>query len=199
MNLQLANTEEYIDGQFTGNLGEVLIRCAHARLSPSRESACGAYALPGECRVRVSSHPGEAECHPLCCSLTRERAVCVGSQPARRAVWLGCFVVGASRAALDPPCRSRVSLHACLCAPSASARAERERSGCWSEQVQQRDVHAWGAGGGRGDGGRQLEAARRLRTPHAASALISRAHHTYLCWLATRYSLHAAACSPAGP
>lgn len=26
MNLQLANTEEYIDGQFTGNLGEVLIR-----------------------------------------------------------------------------------------------------------------------------------------------------------------------------
>lgn len=27
MNLQLANTEEYIDGSFTGNLGEVLIRC----------------------------------------------------------------------------------------------------------------------------------------------------------------------------
>jgi small nuclear ribonucleoprotein F len=27
MNLQLANTEEYVDGQFTGNLGEVLIRC----------------------------------------------------------------------------------------------------------------------------------------------------------------------------
>mmetsp|Transcript_16895 Transcript_16895/g.28536 ORF Transcript_16895/g.28536 Transcript_16895/m.28536 type:complete len:88 (+) Transcript_16895:142-405(+) len=27
MNLQLANTEEFIDGQFTGNLGEVLIRC----------------------------------------------------------------------------------------------------------------------------------------------------------------------------
>jgi len=25
--LQLANTEEFIDGQFTGNLGEVLIRC----------------------------------------------------------------------------------------------------------------------------------------------------------------------------
>jgi hypothetical protein len=24
--LQLANTEEYIDGQFTGNLGEILIR-----------------------------------------------------------------------------------------------------------------------------------------------------------------------------
>uniref|UniRef100_A0A7S0SJP6 Sm protein F n=1 Tax=Mantoniella antarctica TaxID=81844 RepID=A0A7S0SJP6_9CHLO len=27
MNLQLASTEEYIDGQFAGNLGEVLIRC----------------------------------------------------------------------------------------------------------------------------------------------------------------------------
>jgi hypothetical protein len=27
---QLASTEEYIDGQFTGNLGEVLIRCACA-------------------------------------------------------------------------------------------------------------------------------------------------------------------------
>ena len=25
---KLASTEEYIDGQFTGNLGEVLIRCA---------------------------------------------------------------------------------------------------------------------------------------------------------------------------
>lgn len=27
MNLQLASTEEYIDGEFVGNLGEVLIRC----------------------------------------------------------------------------------------------------------------------------------------------------------------------------
>uniref|UniRef100_A0A0N5AFW0 Sm protein F n=1 Tax=Syphacia muris TaxID=451379 RepID=A0A0N5AFW0_9BILA len=27
MNLQLANTEEYIDGTNQGNLGEVLIRC----------------------------------------------------------------------------------------------------------------------------------------------------------------------------
>lgn len=26
-NLQLANTEEFIDGNCTGNLGEVLIRC----------------------------------------------------------------------------------------------------------------------------------------------------------------------------
>ena len=27
MNLQLASTEEYIDGSLTGNLGEVLVRC----------------------------------------------------------------------------------------------------------------------------------------------------------------------------
>lgn len=27
MNLQLTNTEEFVDGQLTGNLGEVLIRC----------------------------------------------------------------------------------------------------------------------------------------------------------------------------
>ncbi|CAO4371489.1 Protein CBR-SNR-5 [Caenorhabditis briggsae] len=27
MNLQLANAEEYIDGNNTGNLGEILIRC----------------------------------------------------------------------------------------------------------------------------------------------------------------------------
>ena len=27
MNLQLTNREEFVDGQLTGNLGEVLIRC----------------------------------------------------------------------------------------------------------------------------------------------------------------------------
>jgi small nuclear ribonucleoprotein F len=27
MNLQLANSEEFIDGESTGNLGEILIRC----------------------------------------------------------------------------------------------------------------------------------------------------------------------------
>ena len=27
MNLQLADTEEFVDGAFAGNLGEVLIRC----------------------------------------------------------------------------------------------------------------------------------------------------------------------------
>ncbi|MFS7957492.1 putative sm-like protein Lsm6/SmF [Helianthus anomalus] len=40
MNLQLANSEEYIDGQFTGNLGEILIRCnnvLHLRGAPEDE------------------------------------------------------------------------------------------------------------------------------------------------------------------
>mmetsp|Transcript_29304 Transcript_29304/g.75532 ORF Transcript_29304/g.75532 Transcript_29304/m.75532 type:complete len:82 (-) Transcript_29304:1933-2178(-) len=27
MNLQLANTEEWVDGTFSGNLGQILIRC----------------------------------------------------------------------------------------------------------------------------------------------------------------------------
>jgi small nuclear ribonucleoprotein F len=27
MNVQLNNTEEYVDGELSGNLGEVLIRC----------------------------------------------------------------------------------------------------------------------------------------------------------------------------
>lgn len=42
MNLQLANTEEFIDGQFTGNLGEVLIRCNNVlfmRGAPEEEEA----------------------------------------------------------------------------------------------------------------------------------------------------------------
>ena len=40
MNLQLASTEEWIDGQFSGNLGEVLIRCnnvLHIRGVPEGE------------------------------------------------------------------------------------------------------------------------------------------------------------------
>merc|ERR1712086_297898 len=40
MNLQLASTEEYVDGNFTGNLGEVLIRCnnvLYLRAAPEDE------------------------------------------------------------------------------------------------------------------------------------------------------------------
>ncbi|XP_029122126.1 probable small nuclear ribonucleoprotein F isoform X2 [Elaeis guineensis] len=36
MNLQLANTEEYIDGQFSGNLGEILIRWTSNAMSEIR-------------------------------------------------------------------------------------------------------------------------------------------------------------------
>ena len=42
MNLQLASTEEYVDGKFAGNLGEVLIRCdlvPNHRVQPPLEDA----------------------------------------------------------------------------------------------------------------------------------------------------------------
>lgn len=41
MNLQLGNTEEYIDGALAGNLGEVLIRCnnvLYVRGAPEEET-----------------------------------------------------------------------------------------------------------------------------------------------------------------
>lgn len=40
MNLQLANTEEFIEGQFTGNLGEVLIRCGKSHCSAVQKMRC---------------------------------------------------------------------------------------------------------------------------------------------------------------
>lgn len=46
MNLQLASTEEWVDGTFSGNLGEVMIRCVSTRrLRPASQPADGA-ALP---------------------------------------------------------------------------------------------------------------------------------------------------------
>ena len=42
MNLQLQNTEEYIDDAFAGSLGEVLIRCnnvMYLRAAPDGEDA----------------------------------------------------------------------------------------------------------------------------------------------------------------
>merc|ERR1711931_62684 len=41
MNLQLANSEEYIDGTFTGNLGEILIRCNNVLYVRAVEEATG--------------------------------------------------------------------------------------------------------------------------------------------------------------
>jgi len=51
MNLQLASTEEYIDGQFTGNLGEVLIRCDLPPLL-----CAPLVAAPAGCLMRVVLH-----------------------------------------------------------------------------------------------------------------------------------------------
>ena len=58
MNLQLANTEEFIEGQFTGNLGEVLIRyacsdgCVAAYMS--EQPACEGMYIS----IYISSHSG---------------------------------------------------------------------------------------------------------------------------------------------
>merc|ERR1712042_97242 len=41
MNLQLANSEEYIDGTFTGNSGEILIRCNNVLYVRGVEEAGG--------------------------------------------------------------------------------------------------------------------------------------------------------------
>ncbi|KAK7536477.1 small nuclear ribonucleoprotein SmF [Phyllosticta citribraziliensis] len=39
MNLQLANTEEYIDGKSTGTLGQVLIRCNNVLWIAEKDSS----------------------------------------------------------------------------------------------------------------------------------------------------------------
>ncbi|OAF70926.1 hypothetical protein A3Q56_01290 [Intoshia linei] len=42
MNIQLSNTEEYINGTLTGNLGEILIRCNNVlRIQPSDDDEEG--------------------------------------------------------------------------------------------------------------------------------------------------------------
>jgi len=46
MNLQLANSEEYIDGTFTGNLGEILIRCNNVLYVRGVEEAAAEEAEP---------------------------------------------------------------------------------------------------------------------------------------------------------
>ncbi len=52
MNLQLANSEEWIGGKFAGNLGEVLIRCnnvLHIRAAPAEgdDALHGSAAIAG--------------------------------------------------------------------------------------------------------------------------------------------------------
>lgn len=57
--VQLASTEEYIDGQFTGNLGEVLIRYQQARNTTLSTACC-----LGSCFLSTSS------CYPSLFSYT---------------------------------------------------------------------------------------------------------------------------------
>ena len=52
--LQLASTEEFIDGQMTGNLGEVLIRCAVAMVQFFISAEGG---LSHPCIVTVEGQP----------------------------------------------------------------------------------------------------------------------------------------------
>ncbi|CAI5511509.1 unnamed protein product [Closterium sp. Naga37s-1] len=60
MNLQLASTEEYIDGQFMGSLGEVLIRCNNVlqegdrRLTGTKNTA-----VQGALRILASLSVGQ--------------------------------------------------------------------------------------------------------------------------------------------
>ena len=61
MNLQLANTEEFIDGTFTGNLGEVLIRCV-----------CRGLASPQLCSVRIATTWYNAAQHEMLAEATKD-------------------------------------------------------------------------------------------------------------------------------
>jgi len=58
MNLQLASTEEFIDGKFAGNLGEVLIRCAATpRAIDARGRAIGSTLISLAPRARANARP----------------------------------------------------------------------------------------------------------------------------------------------
>lgn len=58
MNLQLANTEEYINGELTGNLGETLVRCNNVLFirgllddEAARRGSCGRSGAHDGCPV----------------------------------------------------------------------------------------------------------------------------------------------------
>lgn len=94
---QLASTEEWIDGQFSGNLGEVLIRCAGGAPALARNRPLSRR-VGARCRTPRSSHtvmrghgpPGVCAGVTTCCTCeacpkkTRrpaERLVVRGAQP----------------------------------------------------------------------------------------------------------------------
>lgn len=66
MNLQLANTEEFIEGQFTGNLGEVLIRCGNSHCSLMHQCSMLSVCCP-EAVLHISrSHCGYIQLMHCC-------------------------------------------------------------------------------------------------------------------------------------
>ena len=107
MNLQLASTEEYIDGQFTGNLGEVLIRCGRC------ESCRGRWALllfSWTCDVGMPPLPAHGAVAGMLLTLP--------------ALWL--LLLGSGR------CMHRsaaaVLASSCRCVPRSSGRDSQSRS-----------------------------------------------------------------------
>eukprot|EP00727_Mastigamoeba_balamuthi_P014556 m51a1_g9725 putative small nuclear ribonucleoprotein f (114) ;mRNA; r:1490227-1490635 len=71
MNLQLANTEEWIDGKCTGNLGEILIRCNNVLYmrgvpeepedAPEPAAAAGASPSPAAAAGEAADKPTRME------------------------------------------------------------------------------------------------------------------------------------------
>ncbi|KAJ6923476.1 hypothetical protein NC652_016950 [Populus alba x Populus x berolinensis] len=59
--LQQGNTEEYIDGQFTGNLGEILIRLDECYLYVTMHLKCGIYGRVFFLQSNVASFMGEGQ------------------------------------------------------------------------------------------------------------------------------------------
>lgn len=96
MNLQLEQCEEYVDGTSQGNLGEVLIRCAHPVPTPT----CCVPVFTGPTHT---AHPCAAQrgVRPACCTFV----VCIGRQRgwagsgSDRIPGSGCATLGAGSAA----------------------------------------------------------------------------------------------------
>ena len=57
MNLQLADTEEFVDGAFAGNLGEVLIRCNNVLYIRAAPAAAAPPAAAAAAAAAASAAP----------------------------------------------------------------------------------------------------------------------------------------------
>ena len=63
MNLQLADTEEFVDGAWAGNLGEVLIRCnnvLYIRAAPPAPAAAAAAAAASSSSAAAAAAPASS-------------------------------------------------------------------------------------------------------------------------------------------